>query len=102
MGLRIMTQQKAAEGPEPLGQPHTCLFLLAWHIGRLPHTLLKSAQAQQISSHLFDVLITSASRTMLTWLQGFADVAFCHLHSHSLSCQATVVLFGTWDSVLTA
>ena len=44
MGLRIMTQQKATEGPEPLGQPHTfecmvnfmvkcmewfeCLFLL--------------------------------------------------------------------------
>ena len=37
MGLRIMTQQKAAEGPEPLGQPHTCLFLLAWHIRSLPY-----------------------------------------------------------------
>jgi len=32
MGLRIMTQQKAAEGPEPLGQPHACLFLHAPHV----------------------------------------------------------------------
>ena len=30
MGLRIMTQQKAEEGPTPLGQPRTSTYLL-WH-----------------------------------------------------------------------
>lgn len=69
MGLRIMTQQKAAEGPEPLGHPHACLFLLARHIASLSCTWLKRAHMPNWAAHIS--LIRSSRLLEGQFLPGF-------------------------------